>query len=106
MTAHSPSVRRGTTSRSSGLRAAPTPTTSSVAETAPSGRALRRTDGSPRRLRPLFLILAFVSIGLEFRIALLLAAARRPVGVFAGATAVNLLIGLLPATLLFSGFAA
>jgi len=28
------------------------------------------------------------------------------VGVFAGATAVNLLIGLLPATLLFSGFAA
>ena len=41
-------------------------------------------------LRTLFLILAFVSIGLEFRVAPLREAGWRPVGVFAGATAVNL----------------
>jgi uncharacterized membrane protein YadS len=57
-------------------------------------------------LRTLFLILAFVSIGLEFRVAPLREAGWRPVGVFAGATVVNLLVGLLLATLLFSGFAA
>jgi len=57
-------------------------------------------------LRTLFLILAFVSIGLEFRVAPLREAGWRPVGVFAGATAVNLLVGLLLATLLFSGFSA
>lgn len=57
-------------------------------------------------LRTLFLILAFVSIGLEFRVAPLRAAGWRPVGVFAGATAVNLLVGLGLAVLLFSGFAA
>ncbi len=55
-------------------------------------------------LRTLFLILAFVSIGLEFRVAPLREAGRRPVGVFAGATVVNLLVGLLLATLLFRGF--
>jgi uncharacterized membrane protein YadS len=55
-------------------------------------------------LRTLFLILAFVSIGLEFRVAPLREAGWRPVGVFAGATVVNLLVGLLLATLLFSGF--
>ena len=57
-------------------------------------------------LRTLFLILAFVSIGLEFRVAPLREAGWRPVGVFAGATVVNLLVGLLLATLLFSGFPA
>jgi uncharacterized membrane protein YadS len=57
-------------------------------------------------LRTLFLILAFVSIGLEFRVAPLRAAGWRPVGVFAGATVVNLLVGLLLATLLFRGFPA
>ena len=55
-------------------------------------------------LRTLFLILAFVSIGLEFRVAPLREAGWRPVGVFAGATAVNLIVGLLLATLLFRGF--
>ena len=49
---------------------------------------------------------AFVSIGLEFRVAPLREAGWRPVGVFAGATVVNLLVGLLLATLLFSGFPA
>jgi uncharacterized membrane protein YadS len=57
-------------------------------------------------LRTLFLILAFVSIGLEFRVAPLRAAGWRPVGVFAAATGVNLLVGLGLAVLLFSGFDA
>ncbi len=57
-------------------------------------------------LRTLFLILAFVSIGLEFRVAPLREAGWRPVGVFAGATAVNLIVGLGLAVLLFSGFSA
>ncbi len=50
-------------------------------------------------LRTLFLILAFVSIGLEFRVAPLREAGWRPVGVFASATVVNLLVGLGLATL-------
>ena len=57
-------------------------------------------------LRTLFLILAFVSIGLEFRVAPLREAGSHPVGVFAAATAVNLLVGLGLAVLLFSGFDA
>ena len=57
-------------------------------------------------LRTLFLILAFVSIGLEFRVAPLREAGWRPVGVFASATVVNLVVGLLLATLLFRGFPA
>lgn len=57
-------------------------------------------------LRTIFLILAFVSIGLEFRIAPLREAGWRPVAVFASATAVNLLVGLGLAVVLFSGFAA
>jgi uncharacterized membrane protein YadS len=57
-------------------------------------------------LRVLFLILAFVSIGLEFRVAPLREAGWRPVGVFAAATGVNLLVGLGLAVLLFSGFDA
>jgi uncharacterized membrane protein YadS len=55
-------------------------------------------------LRVLFLILAFVSIGLEFRVAPVREAGWRPVGVFAAATGVNLLVGLGLAVLLFSGF--
>ena len=62
--------------------------------------------GTVNDLRTLFLILAFVSIGLEFRVAPLREAGWRPVGVFAGATAVNLLVGLGLAVLLFSGFNA
>lgn len=56
-------------------------------------------------VRTIFLILAFVSIGLEFRVAPLKEAGWRPVGVFASATAVNLAVGLGLAVLLFSGFA-
>jgi uncharacterized integral membrane protein (TIGR00698 family) len=55
-------------------------------------------------LRTFFLILAFVSIGLEFRVAPLREAGWRPVGVFAGATVVNLAVGLLLATVLFGSF--
>ncbi|HXV94201.1 MAG TPA: putative sulfate exporter family transporter, partial [Pseudonocardia sp.] len=57
-------------------------------------------------LRTLFLILAFVSIGLEFRVAPLKEAGWRPVGVFASATVVNLLVGLGLAALLFTSFPA
>ncbi|WP_281690489.1 YeiH family protein [Pseudonocardia thermophila] len=57
-------------------------------------------------LRTIFLILAFVSIGLEFRVAPLKEVGWRPVGVFASATAVNLVVGLGLAVLLFSGFGA
>ncbi len=57
-------------------------------------------------LRTIFLILAFVSIGLEFRVAPLREAGWRPIGVFASATAVNLVVGLGLAVLLFSGFSA
>ena len=56
-------------------------------------------------LRTLFLILAFVSIGLEFRVAPLREAGWRPVGVFASATVVNLATGFVLANLLFHGFA-
>jgi hypothetical protein len=57
-------------------------------------------------LRTLFLILAFVSIGLKFRVAPLREAGWRPVGVFASATVVNLAVGLGLAVLLLSGFSA
>ncbi|QFZ24144.1 putative sulfate exporter family transporter [Saccharothrix syringae] len=55
-------------------------------------------------LRTWFLILAFVSIGLEFRARDLREAGWRPVGVFAAATAVNLLAALGLAVVLFSDF--
>ncbi|MBT0768689.1 putative sulfate exporter family transporter [Kineosporia sp. J2-2] len=55
-------------------------------------------------LRIWFLILAFVSIGLEFRVGALREAGWRPVAVFAAATVVNVLLALLLAVLLFSGF--
>ena len=68
--------------------------------------AAKPVIGTVNDLRTLFLILAFVSIGLEFRVAPLREAGWRPVGVFASATVVNLLVGLGLATLLFHGFAA
>lgn len=68
--------------------------------------AAKPVIGTVNDLRVLFLILAFVSIGLEFRVAPLREAGWRPIGVFASATAVNLLVGLGLATLLFHGFAA
>ncbi|MGW5685067.1 YeiH family protein [Nonomuraea sp. NPDC003754] len=62
--------------------------------------------GVANDLRVWFLILAFVSIGLEFRVASLREAGWRPVGVFAAATVVNVLVALGLAVLLFSGFSA
>ncbi|MGW6441699.1 YeiH family protein [Lentzea sp. NPDC055074] len=55
-------------------------------------------------LRTLFLILAFVSIGLEFRVAPLREAGWKPIGVFASATVFNLLVGLGLASVLFANF--
>ena len=52
----------------------------------------------------LFLILAFVSIGLEFSFGSLKEAGWKPVLVFLAATVVNLSVGLLLATVLWSGF--
>ena len=74
--------------------------------TAVGAAAAKPVIATVNDLRTLVLILAFVSIGLEFRVAPLREAGWRPVGVFAGATVVNLLVGLLLATLLFSGFPA
>ena len=55
-------------------------------------------------LRIWFFILAFVCIGLEFRPAAVREAGLRPVAVFAIASIANLLLALLLASLLFSGF--
>ncbi|MGM1060195.1 YeiH family protein [Saccharothrix sp. Mg75] len=52
-------------------------------------------------LRTWFLILAFVSIGLEFRAGALKQAGWRPVGVFAASTAVNVVVALGLAVTLF-----
>lgn len=55
-------------------------------------------------LRAWFLILAFVSIGLEFRVTSLKEAGWKPVAIFGGATVFNLAIALLAATILFQNF--
>lgn len=55
-------------------------------------------------LRSYFLIAAFVSIGLEFRITKLMAEGWRPVLVFGTAAVFNLLIALVIASILFAGF--
>ncbi|HEV8488342.1 MAG TPA: putative sulfate exporter family transporter [Candidatus Limnocylindrales bacterium] len=55
-------------------------------------------------LRVWFFILAFVCIGVEFRPAALREAGARPVAVFAAASLANLVLALILATLLFSGF--
>ncbi|RLP90056.1 YeiH family protein [Micromonospora sp. CV4] len=57
-------------------------------------------------LRVWFLILAFVSIGLEVRVASLREAGWRPVAVFASATVFNLALALALASLLFRNFSA
>ncbi|MEV5408887.1 putative sulfate exporter family transporter [Thermopolyspora sp. NPDC052614] len=64
----------------------------------------KETIGVANDLRTWFLILAFVSIGLEFRVASLKEAGWRPIGVFGIATVVNLVLALILAALLFSGF--
>ncbi|SDG59068.1 conserved hypothetical integral membrane protein [Sinosporangium album] len=71
--------------------------------TAAEGKAV---IGVANDLRVWFFILAFVSIGLEFRVASLKEAGWRPVGVFASATVVNVVLALGLALLLFSGFSA
>lgn len=58
-----------------------------------------------KALRDWFLIAAFTSIGLEFKLSSLREAGWRPIGVFAAATAFNLLVGLLLAVLFFRDFA-
>ena len=58
-----------------------------------------------RALRDWFLIAAFTSIGLEFKLSSLREAGWRPIGVFALATVFNLVVGLLLAVLLFRDFA-
>ena len=71
-------------------------------------RSARRTTARPRRsstnLRTWFLILAFVSIGLEFRVTALREAGWRPIAVFASATVVNIVLALALAALLFADF--
>ncbi|MDG4827286.1 putative sulfate exporter family transporter [Asanoa sp. WMMD1127] len=54
--------------------------------------------------RTWFLILAFVSIGLEFRLTALREAGWRPITVFASATVVNIGLALALAALLFADF--
>ncbi|GAA4053465.1 YeiH family protein [Nonomuraea soli] len=62
--------------------------------------------GVANDLRTWFLILAFVSIGLEFRVAALKEAGWRPVSVFAAATLLNIVLAFVLASLLFRGFTA
>jgi uncharacterized integral membrane protein (TIGR00698 family) len=52
-------------------------------------------------LRTLFLILAFVSIGLEFRVKALRLAGWRPIVVFGAATIANIVLALILASILF-----
>ncbi|MEO8570318.1 MAG: putative sulfate exporter family transporter [Chloroflexota bacterium] len=55
-------------------------------------------------LRVWFFTLAFVSIGLEFRVGAIREAGVRPLVVFAVATVVNLMVALALASVLFAGF--
>ena len=55
-------------------------------------------------LRAWFFILAFVCIGLDFRLIAIREAGVRPVLVFAGATALNLVLALILASTIFAGF--
>jgi uncharacterized membrane protein YadS len=55
-------------------------------------------------MRTWFLILAFVSIGLELRASSVRAAGWRPIGVFVGATVTNLALALVLASVLFASF--
>ncbi|GAB3703355.1 YeiH family protein [Nocardiopsis oceani] len=55
-------------------------------------------------LRDWFLIAAFTSIGLEFKLSSLREAGWRPIGVFAAATVFNLAVGLIMAIMLFRDF--
>lgn len=69
-----------------------------------SSAEAKATIGVVNDLRTWFLILAFVSIGLQLRLSALREAGWRPVVVFGGATVANLAIGLALASVLFAGF--
>jgi len=69
-----------------------------------SAEHLEQFDGAIKAFRDTFLTLAFVSIGLEFKLTSLREAGWRPVGVFAAATVFNVLLALGLASLLFAGF--
>lgn len=69
-----------------------------------SAAEAKATMGVVNDLRTWFLILAFVSIGLQLRVGALREAGWRPVAVFGGAAVANLAIGLGLAALLFHGF--
>jgi uncharacterized membrane protein YadS len=64
----------------------------------------KTTIGVVNDWRIWFLVLAFVSIGLEFRVLALKAAGWRPVVVFGSATVANLAVGLGLASILFANF--
>lgn len=62
-------------------------------------------DAVIKGFRDYFLIAAFVSIGLEFKVSSLKQAGTKPLAVFAAGTAFNIVLGLALAVLLFSNFA-
>lgn len=69
-----------------------------------AGDAGKDTIGVVNDLRTWFLILAFVCIGLEFRLHSLREAGWRPIAVFGGATVFNLALALGVASILFQNF--
>lgn len=61
-------------------------------------------DAVIKGFRDYFLIAAFVSIGLEFKVSSLKQAGTKPLAVFAAGTAFNIVLGLILAVVLFSNF--
>lgn len=74
---------------------------SNAADPAASASALKIAGTD---LRVWFFILAFVCIGLDFRLVAIREAGVRPIVVFAGATALNLILALVLASTIFAGF--
>lgn len=69
-----------------------------------SADTMEGLDATIKGFRDYFLILAFVSIGLEFEAKSLKEAGARPIAVFGLATVFNLVLGLILATVLFGSF--
>lgn len=69
-----------------------------------SAGTMESLDTTLKGFRDYFLILAFVSIGLEFEAKSLREAGTRPIAVFGLATVFNLVLGLILATVLFGSF--
>lgn len=69
-----------------------------------SAANLEQFESTIKVFRDSFLTLAFVSIGLEFKVTSLREAGWRPIGVFAAATVVNIGLALALASILFAGF--